>query len=120
MVETPWVRRRVPPLRRLMLSPLYIGYALLGGALQVAALWLMRSHAWSFLGVLPLIVAHQFLFTSAYAKAPNFVAQWFFTAAATGLASFLLGLVVFGDKLNTTHLAGIALVFGGLALLKLG
>jgi multidrug transporter EmrE-like cation transporter len=103
-----------------MISPLYFGYAALGGIIQLAVIWFMRAKGWPFYWVLPAIVAHQFLFTAAYAKAPNFVAQWFLTAALTGLASFVLGVTLFGDKLNLVNVAGIFMVFGGLALLKLG
>jgi multidrug transporter EmrE-like cation transporter len=103
-----------------MISPVYFCYAVLGGLVQLGVIWTMRAKGWPFLWVLPAILIHQFLFTAAYAKAPNFVAQWFLTAALTGLASFVMGVTLFGDKLSAANVSGILMVVGGLALLKLG
>jgi multidrug transporter EmrE-like cation transporter len=103
-----------------MISPLYFCYALVGGAIQLGVIWLMRANGWPFLWVLPAILANQFLFTAAYAKAPNFVIQWFLTAAVTSLASLILGVTMFGDKLSMVNSAGILLVFVGVAMLKFG
>ena len=103
-----------------MISPLYFGYALLGGTIQLIVIWLMRSKDWPFWWMIPAILAHQFLFTAAYAKAPNFVAQWFLTAALTGLASYVLGVAMFGDKMSLINAAGILMIFAGLAMLKFG
>lgn len=104
--------------RGIMISPLYFGFAVLGGLIQLLVIYLMRSKDWSFWWLVPAILCHQFLFTAAYAKAPNFVAQWFLTAALTGVASCLMGVMLFGDKVNIFNAAGIVLIFAGLLLLK--
>ena len=80
----------------------------------------MRKKSWAFVAVVSLVLMHQFLFTTAYSKAPNFIAQWFFTAALTGLASYALGLMVFGDKLSFVSSLGLVVIFIGLAMLKFG
>ncbi|MFZ4504688.1 MAG: hypothetical protein ACOYM1_12145 [Methylovulum sp.] len=103
-----------------MISPLYLCYALAGGAIQLGVIWIMRANGWPFLWVIPAILAHQFLFVTAYAKSENFIAQWFLTAALTGVASFVLGVVMFGDKINAINAAGVVVIFVGLAMLKLG
>ncbi len=103
-----------------MLSPLYLGYAALGGVVQLACIWLMRERGLPFLAVTPAILVHQYLFVTAYAQAPSFVAQWFATSAITGVASFALGAAVMGETFSLPALAGIVLIAVGCALLKLG
>ena len=101
-----------------MVSPIFLCYAVLGGCVQLAVIYLMRVQNLSFAYVLPAIVFHQYLFTTAYANAPNFVVQWFFTAAITGFASYLMGVFLFQDKINHVNIFGIAFIFIGLFLLK--
>lgn len=103
-----------------MIAPIYVCFALVGAIVQGAAVFLMRARGWSFVSMVPLILAHQFLFTYAYTKAPNFILQWFVTAALTALGSFAMGLWLFGDRVTPMSVAGVALVFVGLALMKLG
>lgn len=107
-------------MKEIMITPLYFGYALLGGAIQLSVIWMMRTKGWPFWWLIPAILAHQFFFTTAYAKAPNFVAQWFLTAAITGLASYIFGVTLFGDKIVILHVVGILMIMGGVALLKFG
>lgn len=102
-----------------MISPLYFLYALVGGIVQAAAVFLMRSRGWPFPYTIPLVLVHQFLFTTAYTKAPNFILQWFLTAALTAGLSLVMGILVFGDRFSLVNAAGALLVFVGLALMKL-
>ena len=62
---------------------------------------------------------HQFLFMTGYAKAPNFVLQWFTTSALTGIASLCAGIWLFGDRVSLAAMGGVVLVFGGLGLMRL-
>ena len=101
-----------------MISPLYLSYAILGGIIQLSVIWAMRSMGWPFIWAIPAILAHQYLFITAYSKAPNFVIQWFLTAAITGFASFILGWIVFGDKLSWINAVGMLLIFVGLGMLR--
>ncbi len=101
-----------------MISPLYLLYAVIGGIVQAAAVFLMRSRGWPFLGTIPLVLIHQFLFTTAYAKAPNFILQWFLTSALTSILSLLMGMLVFGDRISPINAVGVLLVFAGLALMR--
>jgi multidrug transporter EmrE-like cation transporter len=101
-----------------MITPLYASYALIATLAQLCVIWAMRSYGWSFIALIPLVFLHQYLFTTAYAKAPNFVAQWFFTMALTGTAAYLMGVLVFGDRLAFVHLAGVLLIVCGIVLLK--
>jgi multidrug transporter EmrE-like cation transporter len=103
-----------------LISPLYLLFAAIGGIVQTAAVFLMRSRGWPFAYTLPLVLVHQFLFTTAYAKAPNFILQWFLTSALTAGLSLLMGLLIFGDRFSLINAIGVLLVFGGLALMKLG
>lgn len=91
-----------------------------GGLLQLGAIWLMRAKGWPFWCLIPIILAHQYLFTAAYQKAPSFVIQWFLTAAITGVASYGLGVLVLSEKISGLSATGIAVVMLGLALMKLG
>lgn len=103
-----------------MISPLYFGYALIGGSIQLLVIWLMRANGWPFWWVIPGVLLHQYLFTTAYAKAPSFAAQWFLTAAITGLASYGMGVAAFGDRVSLVNVSGIVLILAGLAMLKFG
>jgi len=103
-----------------MISPLYLGYAALGGLIQIVVIWAMRAKGWPFWWVLPAVLANQFFFTAGYAKAPNFTIQWFLTAALSAFASLVLGVLAFGDKLSLMSASGIFLVFVGLGLMKFG
>lgn len=103
-----------------MISPLYLAYAALGGLIQVTAIYLMRAKDFPFWSLIPLILLHQYFFTTAYAKAPNFIFQWFITAALTSLASVVMGIWLFGDKVSVMNAAGVVLVFIGIAMMRLG
>lgn len=103
-----------------MISPLYAAYALLAGAIQLTVIWGMRARHWPFLLVIPAILVHQWLFTTAYARAPNFLLQWFLTAAVTGLVSYVLGIAAFGDRVSPTSVGGVILVMVGLAMMRTG
>ncbi len=99
--------------------PVYWVCAVLGGLIQVVAIGLVRAKGQPFLRVLPLVIAHQFLFMTGYAKAPNFVLQWFTTSALTGIASLCAGIWLFGDRVSLAAMGGVVLVFGGLGLMRL-
>ena len=102
-----------------LFSWVFVFHAILGGTIQMLVIYFMRSKNFSFLMLIPFILISQWLFISAYAKAPNFTVQWFITAGLTGMASVLFGAFMFGDNLNWNHYLGVVLVFIGLSLLMI-
>lgn len=98
-------------------SWIFVLYAILGVCLQMAVIYLVRAKDFSFFLLAPLILLTQWLFITAYAKAPNFTAQWFLTTALSGILSVVFGAVLFGDGFGWQQYLGVFVTMIGLSLL---
>lgn len=91
----------------------------LAASIQAGVIVLARKYGISFWILVPLIIAHQYFFLSAYSKAPNFILIWFFAAALTSLLALIVGNFIFHDIISWKNYVGIGLIIAGIALTKL-
>ena len=100
-----------------LFSWLFVCFAFVGVGIQITTIYLMRAKGFSFWMVLPFVLMAQYLFVTAYSKAPNFIVQWFLTSALSGMFAVLFGVLVFGDKAGWPQYVGVFLTVSGLFLM---
>jgi drug/metabolite transporter (DMT)-like permease len=100
----------------LWLSLLFVA---LGAVIQGLVIILSRKYGVAFLALMPLIVAHQYFFLTAYTKAGNFTIIWFFSVALTSVTALAVGVLIFHDILTWKSILGILLILCGVVLTKI-
>jgi len=91
-------------------------------ALVVAAIAVVMRrwgfNRWTYLACLSIYPLALWGYAYGYAAAPSFPSVWFYHTAINAAACGVLTLLIFHEKVEWFHIAGIAVVIAGVALLN--
>lgn len=91
----------------------------IGAIIQIAIIWGMRVHALSFWIMIPAIVVCQYLFITAYARAPSFSVVWFMATFVVNLSAVIAGRFLFDEALGIKQYVGIGMLVTGIIVFRL-